>query len=80
MKIKILKINMKDYFLYQRFSLFNIDLKLEVKRKRKVNSFDTFNYHQIGKILDDKYNNSGNFTNINFFEQQIIWLKKTIKL
>jgi len=66
--------------LYQKFSLFNIDIKVEISLNNRNDHFIVFNYHQVGKDLDKKYHNLGNFTQLDFFENQILCLKKNYKV
>lgn len=62
--------------MYRNFNIFNLYFKIEVSRQKRDNQFVVFNYHQVGEKMDAKYHNPGNFTLIDFFEEQILWLNK----
>ena len=66
--------------MLKNINIFNINLKLEVTKKKNHSKLVILNYHQVGKKMVTEYNNHGNFTHINFFEKQIIWLKNEYKI
>ena len=75
-----MKIKDKVYRILSRgftYNLFNINIKLNKKNRPFI---VIFNYHQIYKKFDNRYHHSRKFTEINFFEKQIIWLNKNYKI
>jgi peptidoglycan/xylan/chitin deacetylase (PgdA/CDA1 family) len=71
---------MKDFFLYRNYSLFGINIKFDVSKRKVCNSITIFTYHQVSHTLDAKYNNLGNFTELHFFDAQMLWLNKNYKV
>lgn len=64
-----------------KINIFNtINLKLEITRVRNDNAIYVFNYHQISNKFQKEYHSKGTFTDINFFEEQIIWLNQNFKI
>ncbi len=62
--------------MFLKYHLYNIDIKIKLARSITCNSVVIFNYHQIASVFDNKYHNRWTYTDIHFFEKQIIWLKQ----
>jgi len=54
----------------------NIEMQLEIKRRKNYPNIKIFNYHQVSKKFDKRYHAHGTFTNITDFESQIKKIKK----
>jgi len=66
--------------LIKECTIFNINFKFQINIVKRVNHIAIFNFHQLSDVFDNKYHNRGTWTQINFFEQQILWLKKNYKI
>lgn len=58
-------------------NFFNLDFHFQINRRSNKKQFIVFNYHQIGKNYIPKYHLKDTFTQSDFFEKQIKWIKKT---
>ncbi len=66
--------------IYKLNLLNKIDIKLKITRTENLNGISIFNYHQIAAEFNKKYHSEWTFTTIDFFEQQMIWLKESYKV
>jgi len=62
------------------FKVKNLKFQFLLNRVDRVNNLTVFNYHQIGKNFNAAEQSAGTFTESNFFEEQMIWLKNNYNI
>ena len=58
-----------------KFKINNFKFQFVLNRIDRINSLTVFNYHQIGKVFNATVQSKGTYTESQFFEEQMIWLK-----
>ena len=57
------------------YKINNYKFQFALNRIDRIDSLTVFNYHQIGKTFNASEQTKGTYTQSDFFEEQMLWLK-----